>query len=283
MSGGLASYRFTGSSGAEVTGAQVDYNGSPCGYAAAPGETVNYVDAHDNEILFDALAFKLPRDVPMIDRARLQVLALSLVVLSQGVGFVALGSDRLRSKSLDRNSFNSGDWFNQIRWDPAQGNGFGLGLPPAGDNADRWPLARPLLADGSLVPPPDVMEMTATRYRELLAVRRSTSVFGLPLADEVQRRLTFPLGGPDEPPGVLVMCLDGTGLHEAPWPQVTVVFNATDAVAAPVVPPLAGVPLTLHPALVSSADPVLRTATADPATGALTVPARSVAVFVAAG
>ncbi len=280
LSGGLASYEFTGSSGSAVTGAQVDYNGSPCGYAAAPGEIVNYVDAHDNEILFDALAFKLPRDIPMVARARLQVLALSLVVLSQGVGFVALGSDRLRSKSLDRNSFDSGDWFNQIRWDPAQGNGFGLGLPPAGDNADRWPLARPLLADGSLVPAADVMEMTAARYRELLTVRTSTPVFGLPLADDVQHRLSFPLGGPDEPRGVLVMCLDGAGLSDSPWPRVAVVFNATGGVVTPVVPDLAGVPLALHPALVDSADPALRTASADPATGTLTVPPLTVAVFV---
>ncbi len=39
-------------------------------------------------------------------------------------------------------------------------------------------------------------------------------------------------------------------------------------------------PLTLHPDLVASADPVLRTATA--AGGTLRVPGRSVAVFVAA-
>ena len=38
----------------------VDYNGQPAGYAADPTETVTYVDAHDNETLFDSLAFKLP-------------------------------------------------------------------------------------------------------------------------------------------------------------------------------------------------------------------------------
>jgi hypothetical protein len=58
-----------------------------------------------------------------------------------------------------------------------------------------------------------------------------------------------------------------------------VVFNVTGTVASPTLP---GVSLQLHPALVNSADPVLRTATADSVTGTLTVPARSVAVFVAA-
>ena len=90
------------------------------------------MDAHDNEILYDALAFKLPagtaraRPGPDAGRSRWPP-----TVLGQGVGFVAAGSERLRSKSLDRNSYNSGDWFNQIRWDCAQGNGFGLGLPPS--------------------------------------------------------------------------------------------------------------------------------------------------------
>ncbi len=282
LSGGLSTYRFVTHTGAEHSGAQVDYNGSPSGYALSPGETINYVDAHDNEILYDALAFKLPRDTAPADRARLQILALSLVVLGQGVGFVAMGSERLRSKSLDRNSYDSGDWFNQIRWRPGQGNGFGVGLPPAPDNADQWHLARPLLADPALVPPADVIAMTAERYRELLRIRRASPVFGLPTADEVQRRLTFPLGGPDETPGVIVMCLDGTGLDPG-WSRHVVVFNATDHPTGQSVPELAGEELTLHPVLTTSADPLLRTATvtATPAAALLSVPARSVAVFVA--
>ena len=277
LAGGLSSYRFVTHHGHEQSGAQIDYNGSPSGYAAAPGETVNYVDAHDNEILYDAMAFKLPASLPAIDRARMQVLALAVVVLSQGVGFVAMGSERLRSKSLDRNSYNSGDWFNQIRWDSAQGNGFGLGLPPASDNEDKWSFARPLLADPALVPPAEVIDLAAERYRELLRVRRSSPVFGLPTAEEVQRRLSFPLGGPAETPGVIVMCLDGTGLDPR-WSLLVVVFNATDSTEAQTIPGLAGLNLSLHPDLLASADPILRTATA--AGGTLTVPARSVAVFV---
>ncbi|MBL7256742.1 pullulanase-type alpha-1,6-glucosidase [Actinoplanes lichenicola] len=276
LSGGLAAYRFVNHLGAEQSGAQVDYNGAPSGYATAPGEVVNYVDAHDNEILYDAMAYKLPIATPAVERARLQVLALALVVLSQGAGFVALGSERLRSKSLDRNSFDSGDWFNQIRWDPRLGNGFGLGLPPAGENEDRWPLAGPLLADPALVPPAEVIELTAERYRELLRIRRSSPVFGLPTADEVQRRLTFPLGGPGETPGVIVMCLDGTGLDPR-WSRLVVVFNATGTETVQTLPGGAE-GLRLHPELTESADPLLRTAAASGAE--LTVPSRSVAVFV---
>ncbi len=257
----------------------MDYNGSPAGYTDAPGEAVTYVDAHDNEILYDALAYKLPQDTSATDRARMQVLALSTVVMGQGTGFVTTGTERLRSKSLDRNSYNSGDWFNQIRWNCADGNGFGIGLPPAEDNRDKWPYAKPLLADPLLVPDCAAVELTDARYAELLRIRASSPVFGLPTAKEVQRRVAFPLSGADETPGVLTMTLDARGLGGA-WKSVTVVFNATPESATQRVTGLRGADVTLHPVLRSSADPVLRTAAFDRSSGTFTVPGRSVAVFV---
>ncbi|WP_229404979.1 pullulanase-type alpha-1,6-glucosidase [Micromonospora sp. NBRC 110038] len=279
LTGNLRGYRFTDSSGRQVTGGQVDYNGSPAGYTAAPGEAVTYVDAHDNEILYDALAYKLPQATSATDRARMQVLALATVVMGQGTGFVTAGSERLRSKSLDRNSYNSGDWFNQIRWDCAQGNGFGAGLPPAQDNQDKWPYAKPLLADPKLVPDCAAIDLADARYAELLRVRESSPVFGLDTAEQVQKRVAFPLSGAAETPGVLTMTLDARGLGGA-WRSVTVVFNATPQAAKQTVPGLRGSDVALHPVLRASADPVLRTASFDRGSGTFTVPARSVAVFV---
>ncbi|GLH98980.1 pullulanase-type alpha-1,6-glucosidase [Phytohabitans aurantiacus] len=269
LAGNLAGYRFIDSSGRTVTGADVSYNGSPAGYTAAPGESVTYVDAHDNEILYDALAYKLPPGTSAADRARMQVLALSTVVLGQGIGFVTAGSDRLRSKSLDRNSFNSGDWFNQIRWNCADGNGFGAGLPPAADNQSKWTYARPLLADPALVPDCAAIALATARYQEMLRIRASSPLFSLATAAEVQRHLSFPLSGPDETPGVLTMRLG----------DQVVVFNATPQAATQTVPALRGAALALHPVLRESADPVARTSTFTAATGTFTVPARTVAVF----
>ncbi|MFF3855865.1 pullulanase-type alpha-1,6-glucosidase [Micromonospora sp. NPDC002575] len=279
LTGNLRGYRFTDSAGRQVTGAQVDYNGSPAGYTAAPGEAVTYVDAHDNEILYDALAYKLPQATSATDRARMQVLALATVVMGQGTGFVTAGSERLRSKSLDRNSYNSGDWFNQIRWDCAQGNGFGAGLPPAQDNQDKWPYAKPLLADAKLVPDCAAIDLANARYAELLRVRESSPVFGLDTAEQVQKRVAFPLSGVGETPGVLTMTLDARGLGGA-WRSVTVVFNATPQAAKQTVTGLRGSDVALHPVLRASADPVLRAASFDRGSGTFTVPARSVAVFV---
>jgi len=276
LAGNLAGYRFVNAAGETVTGAQVSYNGSPAGYTAAPGEAVTYVDAHDNEILYDALAYKLPQATSAEHRARLQVLALSMTVFGQGVGFVTAGSDRLRSKSLDRNSYNSGDWFNQIRWDCTQGNGFGVGLPPAAQNGDKWFYARPLLANPALVPDCAAIELAAARYQEILRIRGSSPVFGLTTAADVQQRVSFPLSGPSATPGVITMRLDGRGLDPT-WDSVTVVFNATPSTVTQTVGFVHVVP---HPIQAASVDPLARQSTFDSALGALTVPPRTVAVFV---
>jgi pullulanase/glycogen debranching enzyme len=277
--GNLAGYRFVDSSGAEVTGAQVDFNGSPAGYTDAPGESVTYVDAHDNEILYDALAYKLPPGTSAVDRARMQVLALSTVVYGQGVGFVSAGSERLRSKSLDRNSFNSGDWFNHIRWNCADGNGFGAGLPRAADNEARWPYAKPLLGDPALVPSCEAINLASARYHELLRVRASSPVFALGTASEIQMRVSFPLSGTEETPGVITMTLDGHGLDPR-WRSVTVVFNATPGRVTQTVAAMRGADVAPHPLLARSVDPSVRAASFDATTGAFSVPGRTVAVFV---
>ncbi|WP_246064453.1 pullulanase-type alpha-1,6-glucosidase [Nonomuraea longispora] len=258
-------------------GCEVDYNGSPAGYTAAPGEAVAYVDAHDNETLFDALAYKLPQWTPMADRVRMQVLSLATVVLAQGTAFVLAGSERLRSKSLDRNSYDSGDWFNRLLWDCSEGNGFGAGLPPRAGNEAAWPYAKPLLEDPGLRPGRAAVEACRAAFGELLRIRTSSPAFALGSADEVRRRLSFP--GSAE--GLITMHVDTTGLDPR-WTSVTVVFNATPYAHVQAMPGLAGRAVSLHPVQQGSGDAVVRGSAADPATGALSVPARTVAVFVAA-
>ncbi|MEV6960416.1 pullulanase-type alpha-1,6-glucosidase [Streptomyces sp. NPDC051207] len=267
LSGNLARYRFTGTDGKEVTGAQVDYNGSPAGYVDAPGDALAYADAHDNETLFDALAFKLPKDTPAADRARMQVLAMATAALSQGPALSQAGTDLLRSKSLDRNSYDSGDWFNAIHWDCADGNGFGRGLPPAADNESKWPYAKPLLT--SVRVGCEQIEGASAAYRDLLRIRTTEPAFSLGTAEQVQAKLSFPLSGTDETPGVITMKLG----------DLVVVFNATPEAREQRVEALAGTAHRLHPVQASGADPVVKKASYDADSGTFTVPARTVAVF----
>ncbi|MGA5759980.1 pullulanase-type alpha-1,6-glucosidase [Nonomuraea bangladeshensis] len=257
------------------TGGEIRHNGAPAGYARDPGESVIYVDAHDNETLYDALAYKLAPGTPMADRVRMQVLSLAVPLLSQGAAFVHAGSERLRSKSFDRNSYDSGDWFNRLLWDCSLGNGFGGGLPPRADNEVRWPYARPLLADPALRPGCEAIGAARARFGELLRIRSSTPAFALGSGEEVRRRLSFPAA----PDGVIVMHVDTAGIDPR-WSAVTAVLNATPyELALPVTAP-AGQEPALHPVLAASADPVVRGSAFDRASGTLTVPGRTVAVFV---
>ncbi|MFB6862317.1 pullulanase-type alpha-1,6-glucosidase [Streptomyces virginiae] len=267
LSGNLASYAFTDTSGRRVKGSEVDYNGAPAGYAAAPGDALAYADAHDNETLADALTFKLPPATANADKARMQVLAMATATLSQGPSLSQAGTDLLRSKSLDRNSYDSGDWFNAIQWDCRAGNGFGRGLPPAADNAPKWPYAKPLLTGPA--PTCTDIDATAAAHRDLLKIRTTEPEFALTTAQAVQSRLAFPLSGREETPGVITMTLG----------DLVVVFNATPTARPQRVTALAGTAYRLHPVQAAGSDATVRQSAYDATTGEFTVPARTVAVF----
>ena len=67
----------------------------------------------------------------------MNTLSLATTALSQTPSFWHAGADLLRSKSLDRNYYDSGDWFNTLDWTGAD-NGFRHGLPPKPDNEAKW-------------------------------------------------------------------------------------------------------------------------------------------------
>ncbi|NUT47967.1 MAG: pullulanase-type alpha-1,6-glucosidase, partial [Saccharothrix sp.] len=205
MAGNMASYRFQSTSGGEIAGRDVPYNGSPAGYTGAPADVITYVDAHDNETLFDSQTYKLPVGTSMADRVRMQKVALAPVLLGQGQPFLHAGAEFLRSKSLDRNSYDSGDWFN--RYDPTlTDNGFARGLPPAADNEDKWPYATPLLANAALKPSSSDMRAALANTVELLRIRKSSPLFTLNDAALVQQKLSFPAAES----GVVAALLDDT-------------------------------------------------------------------------
>jgi pullulanase-type alpha-1,6-glucosidase len=267
LSGNLADFSFTDTSGKEVKGSEVGYNGAPAGYAHDPGDALAYADAHDNESLFDALAYKLPASTSAADRARMQVLAMATATLSQGPSLSQAGTDLLRSKSLDRNSYDSGDWFNAIHWNCADGNGFGRGLPMAADNASKWPYAKPLLSTVGVGCPQ--IEGASAAYRDLLKIRTTEKVFSLGSAEQVRARLSFPLSGRDETPGVITMRLG----------DLVVVFNATPERREQRIAAFAGTGYRLHPVQDTGADSVVRASSYGAETGTFTVPGRTVAVF----
>ena len=282
LAGNLRDYRFTDRTGKMVTGAQVDYGGQPAGYAADPQEDINYAEAHDDYTLYDFNALRAPRATTMDERVRMQNLALDLVALAQGVPFFHAGEEMLRSKSLDHNSYNSGDWFNRLDFTYATNN-FGVGLPQKADNGDRWAIVKPLLADPQLKPARADILKTVAHLRELLRIRKSSRLFRLTSAADINARVKFHNTGPQQTPGLVVISVsDTTGRDLDPrYDLIVVLCNAAPEAREFADAAFAHKFLTLHPVQVRSNDPVVRTASFNTNTGTFTIPARTTAVFVA--
>ncbi len=185
---------------------------------------VNYVENHDNQTLFDNNAIKLPQGTSREDRARVQTLGAAVVAFSQGIAYFHAGQDILRSKSLDRNSYDSGDWFNRIDWSYTD-NYFGVGLPRQGDNGEHWNAMAPLLADASIKPAAADIAWAGDAFCDLLKIRASTTLLRLRTADDIKARLSFHNTGSAQVPSVLMARIDGAGYAGAGFKELVYLIN----------------------------------------------------------
>lgn len=80
-----------------------------------PGQSVTYVEAHDNLTLFDKLEASMPR-ASAAERQRVFHLASSIALLAQGLPFIHAGQEFMRSKGGDENSYKSSDAVNSLKW-----------------------------------------------------------------------------------------------------------------------------------------------------------------------
>lgn len=286
MAGQLADYILLGSNGVAASGSGFN----PSSYALDPADVINYVSKHDNETLWDMLQFQLPYATPLAERVRIANMAAAVPLMSQGIPFLQLGGDMLRSKSLDKNSYDSGDWFNQVDY-TQQSNNWNVGLPLAQDNSYRW-YADPnsddlsiseLAASGNTRPYAADIQFASTVFKEFLSIRRDSKLFRLTTAEDVIARVGFHNLDRNQTHGVIVMSIDdGIGLtdldpnHDA----IVVVMNATANEIQHTVATASG--FELHPTQVASSDAVVAGASfsAGVDEGTFTVPARTMAVFV---
>jgi pullulanase-type alpha-1,6-glucosidase len=282
LTGNLANFRFVASAGVVVRGGLIPYNGAPAGYTLDPQEAINYIEKHDNETLFDITLYKHPLGTEMADRVRAHNVGTSLIALGQGVPFFQLGQDLLRSKSMDRNSYNASDWFNWIDWRTTAPN-FKVGMPMSGDNMPSYEMIRVVFGDPTINFILDHVRSASAQLRETLTIRTSTPLFRLGTEAEIRKRLDFYNVGTEQIPGVIAMGItDGTNCATAvddldpTLDAVFVVFNANDETQT--IPLDEAANFELHPVQRASADPVLQDVTIG--AGSFSVPARTTAVFV---
>ena len=147
---------------------QVDFtkvNYSKESWVNEPSQMISYVSCHDDMCLVDRLKASIPSlktvdgklsDSQLAELVRLDKLAQTAVMLSQGVPFMLNGEELLRDKKGVHNSFESPDSINQINW-------------------------------GNLARYPQVFDY----YKSLLQLRKNHPAFRLGRADLVRRHLEF--------------------------------------------------------------------------------------------
>ncbi len=138
-----------------------------------PSQTLNYVTAHDNLTLFDKLTYTATfaqKSGGLIKEMQKQ--ANALVLTAQGIPFLHAGEEFLRSKpcvagdnpdvcvasKYNRNSYQSPDAVNQLRWD----------LKAQDDNMEVFEY-----------------------YKDLIELRKAHPAFRLSTAAEVEAHLSF--------------------------------------------------------------------------------------------
>jgi pullulanase-type alpha-1,6-glucosidase len=283
MAGGLTNFPLVTSTGSTTVGGAVGYNGQPAGYTQDPSESINYVSSHDNQILWDIVQYKMPTGRSMDDRVRAAAVTMDLVLLGQGIPFFHLGDDLLRSKSMERDSYDSGDWFNRLDWTGAT-NGWRSGLPRDSGN---WSTITPIFADASIAPgAADVAKMSA-HVQAMLGLRKASPLFRLRSAAEIETRVDFPspYSGPDQPPGLLVMTIsDQVGCAGADLDAlrsgIVVIINGGPTAQDVTIPGIPTGAFTLPAELDNGLDPLITgRATWNNTTGIFHVEGRTTAVF----
>ena len=168
----------------DVDYSKVNYSQAP--YALEPTQMIAYVSCHDDMCLVDRLRASV-KGITMDELIRLDLLAQTVVMTSQGVPFILSGEEMLRDKKGVHNSYESPDSINHLDW----------------DNLERYP---------------QVMEY----YKGLIALRKAHPAFHMGSADLVRRNLDFL---PTEN-CLVAYHINGRGVPGETWRDIYVAFNA---------------------------------------------------------
>ncbi|PKH89459.1 pullulanase-type alpha-1,6-glucosidase [Colwellia sp. Bg11-28] len=225
--------------GKKVLGKDIPYGDQPTGYALDPADTINYVSKHDNQTLWDNSQYRLPFDVSTEDRVRMHLQSLSFALFAQGIPFIHMGSEFMRSKSFLRDSYDYGDWFNRVDFSK-QDNFYNVGLPPAEKDKDNWPLIKEVLAghQGRDQVNAEQIQRSSNAFIDMLAIRMSSPLFRLTTEQSIIDKVSFlNTGAPKQgdntlaqQTGLLVMKIDDTQGEtvDSKYQSLLVIFNTSD-------------------------------------------------------
>jgi pullulanase len=260
LAGNLAEFPLINGEGVMVKGKDIDYGGGPTGYALDPADTINYVSKHDNQTLWDNNQYRIAHHVKAADRARMQILSLSYPVFAQGIPFLHMGSELLRSKSFLRDSYDYADWFNKVDFS-MQSNNYNVGLPPWVKDGDNWETIKQIIKnnEGRDLVSPELIERSSAMFLDLLSIRSTSPLFRLTNAKDIIERVSFINTGPDQKIGLIAMQLSDIGFEEVLDPlfnSLLVIFNNSDKPQTLVID--TGLNYSLHPIQQNGVDSVAK-------------------------
>lgn len=162
---------------------KVNYSKVP--WTNEPSQMVAYVSCHDDMCLTDRLRSSIPY-IGDDELIRLDLLAQTAVLTSQGVPFILSGEEMLRDKKGAHNSYRSPDSINRLDW----------------NNLKRYP-------------------QVFDYYAGLISLRKQHPAFRMGSADEVRKNLCFL----EAPEGVVAYQLKNNAGGDS-WKNIIVVLNS---------------------------------------------------------
>ena len=162
---------------------KVNYSKVP--WTNEPSQMVAYVSCHDDMCLTDRLRSSIP-NIGDDELIRLDLLAQTAVLTSQGVPFILSGEEMLRDKKGVHNSYRSPDSINRLDW----------------NNLKRYP-------------------QVFDYYAGLISLRKQHPAFRMGSADEVRKNLCFL----EAPEGVVAYQLKNNAGGDS-WKNIIVVLNS---------------------------------------------------------
>ena len=235
LAGNLANFPLKAENGKILLGKDIPYGSQPTGYALDPADTINYVSKHDNQTLWDNNQYRNAFALTSEQRVRMHLQSLAFTLFAQGIPFVQMGTELLRSKSFLRDSYDYGDWFNAVDF-TMQSNNYNVGLPPAEKDQANWPLINKLLKQnqGRDIVTPAQIKFSSNVFNEMLKIRTSSTLFRLTSEQAIIKQLHFLNTDYEQKEklkaaqqGLIVMKLDAanTSTPDEPYQSIIVIFN----------------------------------------------------------
>ena len=160
-------------------------NYSKKAYSAAPWNVITYCECHDNNVLWDRLTMSCP-DATREELVKMQELALTIVLTSQGIPFLHAGTEFLRTKKGVENSYNAGDSINAIDWSFKKEN------------------------------------LTTNNYiKQLIQMRKAHPAFRMTSNGQIKKNIHF---DEEAVKGTIVYSINGAALKDS-WKKIIVAFN----------------------------------------------------------